>query len=283
MKTLTIICLFFLPIVGFSQEKWVQGIIIIDNSEEKGEGIYVTNTRSNHTTLSNFVGTFFIKAQVNDTLRFRSDWYENRIIVLTPSMFANEKIVVHLAAQIIQLQTAYIGPKLTGILERDVTAGKVEDRMTRLYRQLGVNPDIKPLRDTSKIDAGLFGKDINLTSLDVGRLYDAFSGNLRRRAALVSYESKHEKLQLIRAYYGDNYFTNELGIPSFKIDEFIENAIQNNKKENISINDPNYFRLLTLFNTYRETYLDQLFGKGRDKHLSEKDSLISKPMNDSGK
>lgn len=274
MKTIILFSLLCLPLSIFAQEKWIEGIIIIDNSDEKGEGIYITNQRSNHTTLSNFAGTFYIRGQVNDTLRFRSDWYENRKIVLSTALMNKDKIVVHLSPQTIQLQTAYVGRKLTGVLERDVVKGKTEDRITKLYSMLGVNPDIKPIQDTSKLNAGLFGKDIGLTRLDVGRIYDAFTGNLRRRAATISYEDKTEKIQAIRSYYGDAYFNIELGIPKFKINEFIDTAIKNSTDSTISLNNPNYFKLLGVFSNYSKTYLNLVFGKSTDT-TPKKDSLQS--------
>lgn len=241
-----------------AQTKWVQGNIIIDHSDEKAEGVYVTNKRTKFTTKSNFLGIFFIQAQVNDTLQIRSDWYENRNIILRPNLFKKEAIVVHLAIETINLQEALITKKLTGILEKDVVFGKKEDDLTRLYKILNVNPDINPLKDTSALSAGLLGGDISLTRLDVGRLYDIFTGDLRKRKALLDYESQAAQIARIRAYYGDNYFKSELDIPSYKINEFIITALTNTQNL-YQLKDPNYFSLLAVLNNYSSKYLDDLF------------------------
>ncbi|MGV0831258.1 hypothetical protein [Empedobacter brevis] len=259
MKSLfTILILLFSSFI-FAQEKWVQGNIIIDDSDDTAEGVYVTNLRTNHTTISNFTGTFLIQAKVNDTLKIQSDWYENRLIILRPNLFNKQTIVVHLAVQTIQLNTAFIGQKLTGILEKDVKNGKKTDVITKLYKSLGVNPDIKPIKDTSSLKAGLFSGDITLTRLDVGRLYDVFSGKAKQRKALLDYEDKYDKITKIKNYFGEDYFTKDLNIPKFKIRDFIENALTNTGST-IELNDVNYFKLLQLFNSYSKIYLDFLYG-----------------------
>lgn len=255
----TILILLFSQFI-FAQEKWIQGNIIIDDSDDTAEGIYVTNLRTNHTTISNFTGAFLIQAQVNDTLKIQSDWYENRLIILKPNLFNKQTIVVHLAVQTIQLNTAFIGQKLTGILEKDVKNGKKQDVVTNLYKSLGVNPDIKPIKDTSSLKAGLLSGDITLTRLDVGRLYDVFTGKAKQRKALIDYESKYDKITKIKNYFGEDYFINDLKIPKFKIRDFIDNALTNTESK-IELNDVNYFKLLQLFNSYSKIYLDFLYGK----------------------
>lgn len=255
----TILILLFSQFI-FAQEKWIQGNIIIDDSDDTAEGIYVTNLRTNHTTISNFTGTFLIQVQVNDTLKIQSDWYENRLIILKPNLFSKPTIVVHLAVQTIQLNTAFIGQKLTGILEKDVKNGKKQDVVTNLYKSLGVNPDIKPIKDTSALRAGLLDGDISLTRLDIGRLYDVFTGKAKQRKALIDYESKYDKITKIKNYFGEDYFINDLKIPKFKIRDFIDNALTNTESK-IELNDVNYFKLLQLFNSYSKIYLDFLYGK----------------------
>lgn len=268
----TILILLFSQFI-FAQEKWIQGNIIIDDSDDTAEGIYVTNLRTNHTTISNFTGTFLIQAQVNDTLKIQSDWYENRLIILKPNLFSKPTIVVHLAVQTIQLNTAFIGQKLTGILEKDVKNGKKQDVVTNLYKSLGVNPDIKPIKDTSALRAGLLDGDISLTRLDIGRLYDVFTGKAKQRKALIDYESKYDKITKIKNYFGEDYFINDLKIPKFKIRDFIDNALTNTESK-IELNDVNYFKLLQLFNSYSKIYLDFLYGKvPNNTKVIQKDSI----------
>ena len=244
--------------VSHAQIKWVQGNIIIDHTDEKAEGVYVTNKRTNYTTKTNFAGVFFIQAKVNDTLLIRSEWYENKNLILRPQLFNKEQIVIHLGIQTINLSEALISKKLTGILEKDVVLGKKEDDVTRLYRLLNVNPDINPIKDTSALKAGLFDGDISLTRLDVGRIYDAFSGGLRKRKALFDFESQNYQIKQIRSYFGDKYFKLELNIPSYKIDEFILTTLTNTNNLN-QLKDPNYFFLQNILKEYSTKYMEDLF------------------------
>ena len=253
----------------FAQQKWVQGNIIIDNSNEIAEGVYVTNKRTKHTTKSNFAGIFFLQAQVNDTIIFQSEWYENRNIILKPLLFSKDQIVVHLGMQTINLGEALISRKLTGILEKDVYLGKKEDDVTRLYRILNVDPDVKPMKDTSALKAGLLDGDIRLTGLDVGRMFDVFSGNLRKRKALIDYESQSYKISEIRSYFGDNYFKIELNIPSYKINEFILTAIKSSENPDLFANQ-NYFTLQSVLKDYSEKYLSDLFKSRINEDYKEK-------------
>lgn len=268
------LCFLFSSTFVNAQTKWIQGNIIIDHSDEKAEGVFVTNKRTKYTTKSNFLGIFFIQAEVNDTLQFRSSWYENRNIILRPKLFNKNEIVVHLAIETINLSEALITKKLTGILEKDVYFGKKEDDLTRLYKILNVNPDINPIKDTSALKAGLFDGDITLTKLDVGRIYDVFTGNLRKRKALYDYESQIAQIARIRSYYGDNYFKIDLDIPSHKINEFIITALINTENAH-QLKNPNYFTLLSVLSNYSKKYLDDLF---KDKIYKEyqKDPLENK-------
>ncbi|HEY4540573.1 MAG TPA: hypothetical protein VIG94_11280 [Faecalibacter sp.] len=257
---LSLLVLFFGLISSetYAQIKWVQGNIIIDHTDEKAEGVYITNKRTNYTTKSNFTGVFFIQAKVNDTLQIRSEWYENKNLILRPHLFNKDEIVIHLGIQTVNLSEALISKKLTGILEKDVVLGKKEDDVTRLYRLLNVNPDINPIKDTSALKAGLFNGDISLTRMDVGRIYDAFSGGLRKRKAVFDFESQSYQIKQIRAYFGDKYFKLELNIPSFKIDEFIITALTNSNNIH-QLKNPNYFYLQNILKDYSTKYMEDLF------------------------
>ena len=286
-KLFYFLCLSLFTTLSFAQTKWIQGNIIIDHTDEKAEGVYVTNKRTQNTTKSNFLGIFFIQAQENDTLQFRSEWYENRNLILRQNLFKKNEIVVHLAIETINLSEALITKKLTGILEKDVIFGKKEDDLTRLYKILNVNPDTKQLKDTTALKAGLFGGDISLTRVDVGRIYDVFSGDLRKRKALLDYESRAAQIANIRAYYGDNYFKIDLNIPSYKINEFIITALINTNNTH-QLSEPNYFALMPILSNYSSKYLDDLF-KNRiykeykpevkeKKIINEKELYINVPL-----
>jgi len=277
----------FLFIIGFSdnvfaQTKWVQGNVIIDNSDDIAEGVVISNKRTKHSTRTNFAGVFFIQAQLNDTLQIRSDWYENRNIILKSTLFSKSEIVIHLSVKTIHLKEALISKKLTGILEKDVTGGKKQDDLTRLYKILNVNPDINPIKDTAGIKAGLLNGDIRLTGLDIGRLYDAFSGDLRKRKAAMDYEIQTSNVAQIRSYFGDKYFQLELDIPKYKINEFIITALSNTNNVN-QLKQPNYFTIQEILKSYSKKYLGDLFKlrinkEYEENRIKEQDKYLNVPL-----
>lgn len=214
---------FFITLFVFAQSgaRWIHGNIILDPDGDVAEGVYVTNLNSKKTVISNFSGNFSILAKVDDVIEFKSDYFEYRRIRITQEIYNRPKFVVHLNINVIELQEALISANLTGILTKDVTAGKRNDELTDLYKRLGVNPDINPIKDTSDLKFGLFGGDISLTRLDVGRIYDALSGDLKKRQNTLKYESAANKYSYIRRYFGDDFFVKDLKIPQHKINDFI--------------------------------------------------------------
>lgn len=234
-------------------EKWIHGNIILDPDGDVAEGVYVTNLTTKKTVISNFSGNFTILASVDDVLEFKSDYYENRRIKITPQIYQQPKFVVHLSINIIELQEALISANLSGILTKDVTAGKRKDNLTELYKKLGVNPDINPIKDTSDLKFGLLGGDISLTRLDVGRIYDALTGNLKKRQELMKYESNIAKHRHLRNYFGEDFFTKELKIPTHKIDDFINYAFITTDM-NSDFDNRLYLKIMDTFTQYAPIY-----------------------------
>lgn len=244
-----------ISVVGFAQQNipWLHGNIILDPDGEVAEGVYVTNLRTKQMVISNFAGNFSIQANTDDVLEFKSDYYENRKIKITQEIFDKSKFVVHLNIDVIELQEALISANLTGILTKDVTAGKRHDDITLLYKKLGVNPDINPTKDTSALKAGFLGGDISLTRLDVGRIFDALSGDLRRRKSTMEYETNSDKYTSIRKYFGDDYFTNDLKIPKHKINNFIQYTFTTSGMDR-DFENRNFLRIMETMNRYSQLY-----------------------------
>jgi len=201
-----------------AQEKNINGRIIIDLDDSSPEGVYITNSRTQLTAITDLTGSFTLNAQAGDSLLIQSTFYESRRFYLTENLMKNEFINIHLNLQPIALDEAIITQKLTGFLDKDAKYNPEKDQIAKLYKELGVNPDASKLRDSSNFQ---MWKDVTPLSLNVERLYESFSGNLRRRQNLYAFEGKEIKIMHIREYFGDEYFTNELKIPEEKIREFI--------------------------------------------------------------
>lgn len=264
--------LFGSGLFGQQAEKWVHGNIILDPDGEMAEGVYVTNLRTKEIAISNFAGNFSIRAKEGDVLDLKSDYYENRKIKLSPELFAKNLVVIHLNINVIELQTALITAHLTGILTKDVKAGKRTDKVTKLYKQLGVNPDINPIRDTSALKAGFFNGDVSLTRLDIGRIYDVLSGDMRKRKATLEFEAKADRRLSIRKYFGDDYFINDLKIPSYKINDFIEYTYANSGISR-DVENGNYLsimeKLIRFSTIYRRLVLEKIPESTTENHPTE--------------
>ncbi len=214
---LTILFLGFLVQLP-AQEKIIKGVIIIDLDDASPEGIYITNSRTRNTTVTDLTGSFSLRAETGDSLLIQSAFYESRRFYLTENLMKKDFINIHLNIQPIALDEVVISQKLTGFLDIDAKYKPGKDPIADLYIELGVNPDASKLRDSTDFT---MWKDVSPLHLNVEKLYDVFSGDLRRRQNLYAFEGRETKIQHIANYFGENYFTEELEIPKEKIREFV--------------------------------------------------------------
>lgn len=203
---------------GYGQEKTIQGLIILDIENSPADGIFITNSRTQLTSITDITGSFSIRVQAGDILYIRSELYESRQFLLTDYLMTKKMLTIHLNLQPILLEEAVITPKLTGFLDRDVRYSPGKDPLAKLYKNLGFNPDVSNLRDSSSFQ---FGKDISPLHMNVERIFEAISGDLRRRRNLYIYEGKQIKINKIHSYFGNDYFVQDLKIPKEKISDFI--------------------------------------------------------------
>lgn len=249
-------CLIFITglVFGLSQDKLIKGRIIIDLEDASAEGIYITNSRTQLTSITDITGSFAIQAAAGDSLLIRSSFYESRRFYLKESLLGKELLTIHLNMQPVVLDEAVIAAKLTGILDKDAKYSSAPDPVAELYAEMGVNPDIKPRRDATDFS---MWKDVSPLHLNVEKLADVISGDLRRRQNLFAYEDKETILTEIREYFGDDYFILDLNIPQEKIREFIFFAYETTfiaEHHKVS----NYFRIMEELNKVRPIYLDRL-------------------------
>lgn len=243
-----------ISIPAFAQEKFINARIIIDLDEASAEGIYITNSRTKITAITDLTGSFSMRAQVGDSLLIRSTFYEARRFYLSKNLLDKELISIHLNLQPIILGEAIITQKLTGYLEQDVKYSSKTDAIEKLYDELGVNPDASKLRDSTNFT---MWKDVTPFSLNVEKLYEAFSGDLRRRKNLYQYEGREYIIENIHQYFGDDYFINDLKIPKEKIREFIFYAYSTSLIPSYYSNG-NYLTIMTELSKIAPIYITRL-------------------------
>jgi len=255
MKKSHIFPIFFLLAQFVSaQEKLVKGVIIIDTEDGSPEGIYVTNSRTRLTSITDLTGSFAIHAVAGDSLLIRSSFYESRRFYLTENLMNKDFVTVHLNLQPIVLDEAIITQKLTGFLDKDAKYNPDKDQIAKLYKELGVNPDASKLRDSTDFT---MWKDVSPFHLDVEKLLEVFNGDLRRRQNLYKFEGDEAVIMAIREYFGDNYFIEDLGIPKEKIREFVFFTYESTSIQS-HYQSGNYLKIMQVFSRTAPVYLNRL-------------------------
>jgi hypothetical protein len=246
---------FLISLLVGAQEKNIVGRIIIDLDDSSPEGIYITNSRTNITAITDLTGSFSMRVQAGDDLLIRSTFYESRKFLITEPLLTKELITIHLSLQTILLDEAVITKKLTGYLEVDAKYSGKKDVITKLYEDLGVNPDASKLRDSTKFT---FGKDISLLHLNVEKALEAMTGDLRRRQNLYAFEGKELVIQEIQDFFGEEYFINDLEIPKEKIREFVYYSYETSIQIQTSHQSKNYLTIMTELQKMAPIYLTRL-------------------------
>lgn len=237
-----------------AQEKLIKGRIIIDIEEESAEGIFITNSRTLITTVTDLTGSFSMYAMETDVLLIRSYIYESRKFTLTKNIMDKGKVNIHLNLQPIVLEEAILTQKLTGYLDKDVKYDPSKDKIAKLYKELGFDPDAGKERDSTAMKPWNEYKPL---SLNVEGLFGAITGDTRRKRNLYEFEDKEERIQNIKEYFGENYFTDDLNIPREKIREFIYFSFETTTIPTHYVNG-DYFSIMVDLGISARTYLKRI-------------------------
>ncbi len=200
-----------ITVVGFAQSKLITGSVLIDEGADitsTSAGIRIENLRSDARTYTNYSGLYSIQANVGDTILFEADFLVPRKIVVNQNIFSKGFLQAHLDIETIELGTAVIGNKYGENNQRD--------NKTDLYDRIGLDQrlrDLEPKRDIAKF------KPMDL--LNPVRLIGHMNGFYRDQRRIRNYETKSSLVQEVKHYYPLTFYTEELKIPEYKIDEFL--------------------------------------------------------------
>lgn len=235
-----------------SQERLINGRIVIDLDEGSAEGIYITNKRTNFTVITDLTGGFKIHALADDELLIQSYMYESRKFIITQSILDKNFVSIHLNLQPIVLEEALITQKLTGYLDKDAKYDPKE-KITKLKRDLGL-----PIKERQKdsVDMRPWNEYTPFT-LNVEGIIGAITGHTRRMRNLYYYEDKEERINQIKDYFGENYFVADLKIPNEKIRDFLFYAFETTKIPEHYTNG-NYLSIMVELNKSSKIYLKRL-------------------------
>lgn len=251
-----IVLLFSVGLWSFAdaQEKLINGRIIIDIENESADGIYITNSRTGITAVTDLTGSFTLHAQEGDELLIRSYVYESRKFILGKNVFNSKPVTIHLNLQPIILDEAVLTQKLTGYLDIDAKYDPSKDKIAKLYKDLGFDPDAGKVRDST---AMMPWNQYEPFKLNVEGIYGAITGDNRRKRNLYEFEDKEERIQNIKDYFGESYFVDDLNIPKEKIREFVFFSFETTNIPEHYVKG-NYLSIMLELGKSAKTYLNRL-------------------------
>ncbi|MFA7617064.1 MAG: hypothetical protein WCY16_10845 [Weeksellaceae bacterium] len=263
-----IVLFFSIGLWSFSdaQEKLINGRIIIDIENESADGIYVTNSRTGISAVTDLTGSFTLHAQEGDELLIRSYIYESRKFILGKNVFNSKLVTIHLNLQPIILDEAVLTKKLTGYLDIDAKYDPSKDKIAKLYKDLGFNPDAGKTKDSTAL---LPWNEYEPFKLNVEGLFGAITGDNRRKRNLNEFEDREKRIQNIKDYFGESYFVDDLNIPKEKIREFVFFSFETTNIPEHYMNG-NYLSIMLELGKSSKVYLRRLNFKGRSSAVQSK-------------
>ncbi len=212
MRSWFSIFIVFSSVISYSQNKLITGSVVVDEGSENGvavSGVRIENSRTDSRTFSNSNGYYSIQANIGDTISYEADFVTTRKIVVNESIYNKGYLQVHLDIETIELS--------------DVTLGKGplqpkfhKDDKTDLYDRIGLDQrlrDLEPQRDLAKFKP--------LDVLNPVRLIGHINGFYRNERRVKNYEAKISLIQEVKHYYPTDFYTEQLHIPEYKIEEFL--------------------------------------------------------------
>lgn len=230
--------LFLISFIGFGQSKLISGKIVIDAIDDWTElyGIRIVNKQTNEEVLTNEEGIFQLNVNLNDDLIISSGFTDKRKLKVTEGILNKGTLEIHLDLEVIQLAETTVNT-LKSNLKDNIKI--VDSDKTKLYKQLGLNPDMQYAKLNPHSTSALNNKNFVDPTMWMTRL----SGKHKNDQKNNEYFKQVELLKDLKEYFTVNYFVNNLHIPEYKVDEFInycyskayfKNLVQNYKYEEIT-------------------------------------------------
>ncbi len=232
-----------------AQQKELQGKI---TNPEEVEGIHVLNTTSRYNSVTDVFGNFSISAKPLDTLIFSSVHFVPEKVVVTEEIHERGILVVTLSKLVNELDEVFLGPKLSGDLERDVKNIKVKKKID--FDSLGI-PGFKG-EPEEKIPT-LIGQTIGPTHVNIDALYKHLTGYYKMLRTKRKWESENKAVAHILYKYDENFFEKAYGIPQDRTYDFLLFCMETSTLA-IEFRNESYARVLDIFERQSKTYLSRI-------------------------
>ncbi|MCK0199646.1 hypothetical protein [Ornithobacterium rhinotracheale] len=194
----------------------LSGRAVIDGSHTEASEILIENKTQNIRVKTNDSGDFSIPAKAEDLIVFSGSFVETRQFFVTQTALDNPNFTIHLNIENIKLDDLNVNKKLSGDMQKDLATVRKDERKKELYKNLGFDVSIFDLHPEEKKEQISTGLNLNL-----GALYKNLSGYYRKMKNRQDYDSYIERINYVRDFMGESFFTKILKLPAEEIERFL--------------------------------------------------------------
>jgi len=221
-KVAVCMLLVFLSSVFFAhaqQRKDLEGRVFSKDGDVAGT--HVMNITTQKGTITKADGFFSIPVHLNDTLVFSAVQYKRKTVPVNLAVLESIFLNVFLVEGEIKLDEVLVMPyNLTGDLFKDLDSLKIGSSINA--SSLGLpNADVKPPTQSQRKLYTARTWDYKVVSVKLDPLINYFSGRTKMLKARVAREAAYNKIQDTKDLYVDSLFTQGLGIPKNRINDFM--------------------------------------------------------------
>ena len=246
---LYIVAFLWIPFAGLAQEE-IEGRI---TNARDVSGIHILNKNSRFNAISNHEGVFTISANKNDTLVVSSVHYMPEKIIVTAEVFQTKKVFVTLIDLVNELDEVFIGPQLTGNLERDLK--KIETVDDFNFDDVGIPGFMgKPEEKIAPV-VPVIPVTVNLEAL-----YKHLSGYYKKLRLRRKWEAQNTTVALLLTTYGTEFFEESYGIPENRLYDFMLFCMETSSLQSHFKNE-NFAGVLSIFQEKGMEYKTRLSEK----------------------
>ena len=267
ISNINYIFLFFLLSLSIrAQGKRVLLKGVVQNNSSPIENVHIINLSAQKGSLSNKNGEFKISVKENDTLLFSDIQYLLKKMIITGADLRKEKISIELKPKNYKLDEIVLfkNKELTAPLGLPNADKK---KLNKIERRL--NYYSQKSTPMVFLDALLLSPILNFIPFTKERnggiddIYNIVSGNRKKDRTLKRLLDQDQlnnynqlKLQEIRSYFTDDFFTQKISIPKEKINPFLNYCLEKN--------------IIILFNRKRYLDITDIFIKESKGFLSDR-------------
>lgn len=236
------------PMLALAQEKRVDGKV--ENAKDV-EGIHVLNTTSRFNSITNSIGEFYITVKPGDMLLVSSISYVPKRIVISKEVYDSGYLSITLEDLVNELDEVFLGPNLTGDLERDLKKIKVEDQIN--FDDVGI-PGFKGKPEEKIVPAYTLRAPL---AVDVEAIYKHLSGYYRKLRLKRKWEAQNVAVSRMIHAYSHTFFMEAYKIPEDRLYDFLLFCIETTDLQELFENG-NYALVLEVFEEKGAVYLSRI-------------------------